>query len=81
MATVTDILRSGNEVRYSYMQYMCIHLLLNHAAWFMAQIICAGYCAYGSATEMVITYGRGVQRFSFLLNHLKITNQPYDLIA
>ena len=25
---------------------------------------CAGYCAYGSATEMVLTYGHGVQRFT-----------------
>ena len=27
-------------------------------------MICAGYCAYGSATELVLTYGRGVQRFT-----------------
>ena len=27
-------------------------------------MICAGYCCYGSATEMVITYGHGVQRFT-----------------
>ena len=25
-------------------------------------MICAGYCAYGSATEMVVTYGHGVER-------------------
>lgn len=28
------------------------------------EIICAGYCAYGSATELVITYGCGVERFT-----------------
>lgn len=29
------------------------------------EIVCAGYCAYGSATELVITYyGNGVQRFT-----------------
>ena len=27
-------------------------------------MICAGYCCYGSATEMVVTYGHGVQRFT-----------------
>ncbi len=27
-------------------------------------MICAGYCAYGSATELVLTYGQGVQRFT-----------------
>lgn len=29
-----------------------------------SEIILAGYCAYGSATEMVITYGHGVERFT-----------------
>ena len=28
------------------------------------EMVCAGYCCYGSATEMVITYGKGVQRFT-----------------
>jgi len=28
------------------------------------EIVCAGYCAYGSATELVVTYGKGVQRFT-----------------
>lgn len=28
------------------------------------EIICAGYCDYGSATEMVLTYGHGVQRYT-----------------
>jgi fructose-1,6-bisphosphatase I len=28
------------------------------------EIICAGYCDYGSATEMVLAYGHGVQRFT-----------------
>ena len=30
------------------------------------EMICAGYCCYGSATEMVLTYGhgQGVQRFT-----------------
>jgi len=28
------------------------------------EIICAGYCAYGSATELMITYGHGVERFT-----------------
>ena len=27
-------------------------------------MICAGYCAYGSATELVLTYGHGIQRFT-----------------
>ncbi len=27
-------------------------------------MVCAGYCAYGSATELVITYGHGVERFT-----------------
>lgn len=27
-------------------------------------IVCAGYCAYGSATELVISYGHGVERFT-----------------
>ena len=27
-------------------------------------MICAGYCAYGSATEIVVTYGHGVDRFT-----------------
>ena len=27
-------------------------------------MICAGYCAYGSATELIITYGKGIQRFT-----------------
>lgn len=26
--------------------------------------MCAGYCAYGSATELIITYGHGVERFT-----------------
>jgi len=25
---------------------------------------CAGYCAYGSATELVVWYGHGVERFT-----------------
>jgi hypothetical protein len=29
-----------------------------------AKMLCAGYCCYGSATEMVVTYGHGVQRFT-----------------
>lgn len=28
------------------------------------EMICAGYCAYGSATELIITYGKGIQRFT-----------------
>jgi fructose-1,6-bisphosphatase I len=28
------------------------------------QIICAGYCDYGSATELVLTYGHGVERYT-----------------
>ena len=28
------------------------------------EIISAGYCAYGSATELIITYGKGVQRYT-----------------
>lgn len=28
------------------------------------EMVCAGYCAYGSATELVIAYGFGVQRFT-----------------
>ena len=29
-----------------------------------SEMVCAGYCAYGSATEMVLTYGKGIQRFT-----------------
>lgn len=29
-----------------------------------SKMICAGYCAYGSATELVITYGHGVERYT-----------------
>jgi len=29
-----------------------------------SEMCCSGYCAYGSATELVITYGHGVQRFT-----------------
>ena len=25
---------------------------------------CAGYCAYGAATELVLTYGHGVERYT-----------------
>ena len=28
------------------------------------EIVCAGYCAYGSATELIITYGKGVERYT-----------------
>lgn len=28
------------------------------------EMVCAGYCAYGSATELVITYGYGVERYT-----------------
>jgi fructose-1,6-bisphosphatase I len=28
------------------------------------EMISAGYCAYGSATELIITYGHGVQRYT-----------------
>lgn len=28
------------------------------------EMISAGYCAYGSATELIVTYGHGVQRFT-----------------
>ena len=28
------------------------------------EIVAAGYCAYGSATELIITYGHGVQRYT-----------------
>jgi fructose-1,6-bisphosphatase I len=28
------------------------------------EMVCAGYCMYGSATEMVITYGHGVHKFT-----------------
>lgn len=28
------------------------------------EIICAGYCAYGSATELVLTYNKGIQRYT-----------------
>lgn len=43
-------------------------------------MVCAGYCAYGSATELVITYGHGVERFTldpsigeFILTGEKLT--------
>jgi len=29
-----------------------------------SEMVCAGYCAYGSATELVITYGFGVERYT-----------------
>jgi len=29
-----------------------------------SEMVCAGYCAYGSATELVLTYGHGVERFT-----------------
>lgn len=29
-----------------------------------SEMVCAGYCCYGSATELVIAYGYGVQRFT-----------------
>ena len=39
--------------------------LFAHNSLYNLQMICAGYCCYGSATEMVITYfGHGVQRFT-----------------
>ena len=27
-------------------------------------MVCAGYCAYGSATELILTYGHGIQRYT-----------------
>eukprot|EP00981_Chlorochromonas_danica_P014441 scaffold8013_cov187-Ochromonas_danica.AAC.6 len=43
-------------------------------------MVCAGYCDYGSATELVISYGHGVERFTldpsvgeFILTGEKIT--------
>ncbi len=38
--------------------------VLTLASLIFFQIICAGYCAYGSATELVLTYGHGVERFT-----------------
>mmetsp|Transcript_19738 Transcript_19738/g.19851 ORF Transcript_19738/g.19851 Transcript_19738/m.19851 type:complete len:338 (+) Transcript_19738:61-1074(+) len=44
-------------------------------------MICAGYCAYGSATELVLTYGKGIQRYTLdpslgefilTLDHIKL---------
>mmetsp|Transcript_5354 Transcript_5354/g.11697 ORF Transcript_5354/g.11697 Transcript_5354/m.11697 type:complete len:341 (+) Transcript_5354:78-1100(+) len=29
-----------------------------------SEMVCAGYCAYGSATELVVSYGHGVERFT-----------------
>lgn len=29
-----------------------------------SEMVCAGYCAYGSATELIITYGKGIQRYT-----------------
>lgn len=44
------------------------------------EIVCAGYCAYGSATELVLAYGYGVQRYTldpsigeFVLTGLNLT--------
>lgn len=28
------------------------------------EIICAGYCNYGSATELILTYGKGIERYT-----------------
>jgi fructose-1,6-bisphosphatase I len=53
-------------------------------------MICAGYCCYGSATEMVITYGFGVQRFTldpsigeFILTsvHMAIPEDPKTIYS
>lgn len=54
------------------------------------EIICAGYCNYGSATELVITYGHGVERFTldpsigeFILTgeKLKIPEKPKTIYS
>lgn len=53
-------------------------------------IICAGYCAYGSATELMITYGHGVERFTldpsigeFILTgeNMRIPEQPKTIYS
>eukprot|EP01041_Mallomonas_annulata_P006041 gene6041-12176_t len=55
-----------------------------------SEMICAGYCAYGSATEMVLTYGHGIQRFTldpslgeFILtaNNMKIPESPKTIYS
>mmetsp|Transcript_62715 Transcript_62715/g.135863 ORF Transcript_62715/g.135863 Transcript_62715/m.135863 type:complete len:338 (+) Transcript_62715:44-1057(+) len=54
------------------------------------EMICAGYCCYGSATELVITYGFGVQRFTldpsigeFILTayHMAIPEEPKTIYS
>ena len=50
----------------------CVHNLCHHPTdcsvshnhHCTVKMMCAGYCCYGSATEMVVTYGHGVQRFT-----------------
>ena len=54
------------------------------------EIVCAGYCAYGSATELIITYGHGVERFTldpsigeFVLTgeRMRIPDQPKTIYS
>ena len=53
-------------------------------------MICAGYCAYGSATELIITYGHGVQRYTldpslgeFILTaeNMRIPSEPKTIYS
>jgi len=55
-----------------------------------SDMICAGYCAYGSATELIITYGHGVQRFTLdpslgefilTLSSLTIPEKPKEIYS
>jgi fructose-1,6-bisphosphatase I len=55
-----------------------------------SEMICAGYCCYGSATEMVMWYGYGVQRFTldpslgeFILTalHMDIPSVPKTIYS
>jgi fructose-1,6-bisphosphatase I len=55
-----------------------------------SEMVCAGYCCYGSATEIVLWYGFGVQRYTldpslgeFILTalHLEIPAQPKTIYS
>ena len=55
-----------------------------------SEMICAGYCCYGSATELVIAYGHGVQRFTldpsigeFILtaNDMRVPESPKKIYS
>jgi fructose-1,6-bisphosphatase I len=55
-----------------------------------SEMICAGYCCYGSATELVLAYGFGVQRFTLdpslgefiiTLNNMTLPAEPKKIYS